>query len=85
MSICTKLASVDYIQFMIDLIKAATLINDKDVQKNAETSILKFRMEQPQEFLLENVQIFQSTDIATNIRQASGTLLTGSVKLTVWI
>jgi hypothetical protein len=30
---------------MIDLIKAATLVNNKDLQKNAESALLKIRTE----------------------------------------
>jgi hypothetical protein len=35
---------------MIELIKAATLVNNKELQKNAENTILKLRLEKTEQF-----------------------------------
>ena len=53
------------------------------MQKNAENAILKQRHEQPNNFFIENSQILQNKDIDTQIRQAAGALLAGSLKLKV--
>lgn len=53
------------------------------MQKNAENAILKHRHEQPDNFFIENSQILQNKDIETQIRQAAGALLAGSLKLKV--
>ena len=47
-----------YIIIMIDLIKAATLTNDREIQKEAERSLMNYRNGQTQEFFLETVNIF---------------------------
>lgn len=43
---------------MIDLIKAATLTNDREIQKEAERSLMNYRNGQTQEFFLETANIF---------------------------
>jgi hypothetical protein len=53
------------------------------MQKNAENAILKQRHEQPNNFFIENSHILQNKDIDTQIRQAAGALLAGSLKLKV--
>lgn len=68
---------------MIDLIQAATLTNDPEVQKQAEMTLLKHRNERPEEFILENAKILSTVDIATPVRQAAGTLLAVSLKVKV--
>ena len=45
---------------MIELIKAATLSGNQQNQKKAETEILKLRIEQTEEFMLEASNIFQN-------------------------
>ena len=49
------------------------------MQKNAENAILKHRLEQPDNFFLENSQILQDTNVDTPIRQAAGALLAEDV------
>jgi hypothetical protein len=44
---------------MIDLIKAATLTNNRELQKNAENAILKQRNERPESFFIENSLLLQ--------------------------
>jgi hypothetical protein len=68
---------------MIDLIKAATLTNDPELQKQAEMALLKHRNEQPEDFFLQNAKIVNSSDTPTAIRQAAGTLLAVSLKVKV--
>jgi len=68
---------------MIDLIKAATLTNDPSVQKNAESTLLKHREEQPEQFFLDNANIFNNRSIDISVRQSAGTLLTVSLKTKV--
>jgi hypothetical protein len=53
------------------------------MQKNAENAILKHRLEQPDNFFIENSQILQNRDVEAPIRQAAGALLAGSLKLKV--
>ena len=68
---------------MIDLIKAATLTNDPSVQKNAENTLLQHREEQPEQFFLDNANIFNNRSIDISVRQSAGTLLTVSLKTKV--
>jgi hypothetical protein len=68
---------------MIDLIKAATLTNDPEVQKNAEQALLQRRVDTPREFFYENAAIFNNKDLPCPIRQAAGTLLLVSLKIKV--
>ena len=42
---------------MIELIQAATLTNDPEVQKKAEASLLAFRQETPEKFFLESANV----------------------------
>lgn len=65
---------------MIELIKAATLTNDQDLQKQAENSLLQHRTERTEEFFLESAQVLNNRNVETPIRQAAGTLLTVSLK-----
>ncbi len=37
---------------MIDLIQAATLVNNRELQKNAESMILKVRNDEPEKFFI---------------------------------
>ena len=68
---------------MIDLIKAATLTNDPSVQKNAESTLLQHREEHPEQFFLDNANIFNNRSIDISVRQSAGTLLTVSLKTKV--
>lgn len=68
---------------MIDLIKAATLTNDPEVQKQAENTLIQHRTEQPEDFFLQSAQLLSSKDNPTPIRQAAGTLLAVSLKTKV--
>lgn len=68
---------------MIDLIKAATLTNNCEMQKSAELAILKHRQENPEQFFIDNSQILQNGEVEPLIRQSAGALLVGSLKLKV--
>jgi len=68
---------------MIELIKAATLTNDPELQKQAENTLLQHRTERPENFFLESAQLLGNRDIDSPIRQAAGTLLAVSLKTKV--
>lgn len=68
---------------MIDLIKAATLTNNPELQKQAESKLLEYRNSNIEEFFLESAGLLANREGETPTRQAAGTLLTVSLKTKV--
>lgn len=64
---------------MIDLIRAATLSQTNEERKTAEATLLEMRDKNTPEFITQIAEIFNSSQIASNIREASGTILATSI------